>query len=56
LYDFVGRNSGEKGTYYINDYNNFAPQIGFAWSPNFENGFLKWISSETGNLTSHNRQ
>ena len=44
--DFV---SGETGKgLYKNDWNNFAPFIGFAYSPNFESGPLHWIFGGEG--------
>ena len=33
---------------YKTDYGNFAPTIGVAWSPNFENGFLRRIAGNSG--------
>ncbi len=44
--DFVSGNTG-KGLY-KNDWNNFAPFIGFAYSPNFESGPLHWIFGGEG--------
>ena len=44
--DFVSGNTG-KGLY-KNDWNNFAPFIGFAWSPNFEKGPMHWIFGSEG--------
>jgi hypothetical protein len=46
-YDLIGGNSGVKNTYYKTDYNNFAPQIGFAWSPKFENRLGKFLLGES---------
>ena len=44
--DFV---SGETGKgLYKNDWNNFAPFIGFAYSPNFESGPMRWIFGGEG--------
>lgn len=40
-YQIVGGNSGGKHRFYKDDKNNFAPVLSFAWSPNFNNGFLK---------------
>jgi len=34
----VGGNSGKENVLYKNDYNNLAPQLGFAWAPKFEKG------------------
>jgi Carboxypeptidase regulatory-like domain len=33
---------------YKADYGNFAPTIGVAWSPNFENGFLRRLAGNSG--------
>src|SRR5262245_28711224 len=33
---------------YNNDYSNFAPSLGFAWSPDIKNGWLKRIVGEGG--------
>ena len=44
--DFVSGKTG-KGLY-KNDWNNFAPFIGFAYSPNFETGPLRWIFGGEG--------
>lgn len=41
--DVIGGNSGTENTFYKNDYNNFAPQIGFAYSPKFENGIGRFL-------------
>src|SRR5262245_15162979 len=39
--DFVNGSTGKK--LYNNDWNNFAPFIGIAYSPNFENGLMRRI-------------
>jgi hypothetical protein len=45
--DFVGGKTGRK--LYNNDWNNFAPFIGFAYSPKFSAPLLRWIfGSEAG--------
>ena len=44
--DFVSGTTG-KGLY-KNDWNNYAPFIGFAYSPNFESGPLHWIFGGEG--------
>ena len=46
-YDLIGGNSGVENTYYKTDYNNFAPQVGFAWSPKFEKGFGRFLLGES---------
>ncbi len=33
---------------YNTDYTNFAPSLGFAWTPKFENGFLKKLAGSGG--------
>jgi hypothetical protein len=33
---------------YKADYGNFAPTVGIAWSPNFQNGFLRRLSGNSG--------
>lgn len=38
--DKAGKANGKPG-YYKQDWNNFAPSISAAWSPNFKNGFLR---------------
>jgi Carboxypeptidase regulatory-like domain len=42
-YDVIGGNAGRKNAYYKTDYNNFAPNLGVAWSPSFENGFMGFL-------------
>jgi hypothetical protein len=42
-YDVIGVNSGKLGTYYKTSWKDFAPNLGFAWSPNFSSGFGKSI-------------
>lgn len=37
-YDLVGTSIGKPGQLFKADKNNFAPQFGFAWSPNFADG------------------
>lgn len=46
-YQLIGGNSGTSNTFYKTDYNNFAPQFGFAWSPKFEKGIGKLLLGET---------
>ena len=38
-FDFVGGNVGSPGQFFKSDKNNFAPNISFAWSPNFRSRF-----------------
>jgi hypothetical protein len=44
--DFVNGNTGKK--LYNNDWNNFAPYIGLAYSPNFEGGPMRWLFGSEG--------
>lgn len=44
--DFVSGDTG-KGLY-KNDWNNFAPFVGFAYSPNFKSGFMHTLFGEEG--------
>ncbi|MCI0486180.1 MAG: TonB-dependent receptor [Blastocatellia bacterium] len=47
-YDFVGGNSGGGNKFHKPDYDNFAPVLSAAWSPQFENGFLSKIFPDGG--------
>jgi hypothetical protein len=40
IYDIVGTSIGKPGQFFKSDNNNFAPQFGFAWSPDFKNNLL----------------
>ncbi len=42
-YVIIGNNSGTPGQFYKPDYDNFGPNIGFAWQPNFEKGPMAWL-------------
>lgn len=44
--DFVNGNTGKK--LYNNDWNNFAPSLGIAYSPNFEGGPMRWLFGAEG--------
>jgi Carboxypeptidase regulatory-like domain len=44
--DFVNGDTGKK--LYKNDWNNFAPFIGIAYSPNFEKGPMRWLFGSEG--------
>src|SRR5688572_15174085 len=44
--DFVSGDTGR--SLYNNDWNNFAPFIGLAWSPSFSSGFGKFLFGESG--------
>lgn len=43
IYAPIGGNAERRNAYYRTDYNNFAPNLGVAWSPNFEGGVLGWL-------------
>ncbi|MFN7947841.1 MAG: carboxypeptidase-like regulatory domain-containing protein [Blastocatellia bacterium] len=43
--DLAGRANNRSG-YYAQDWNNFAPVVAAAWTPNFQNGLLKTIFGE----------
>ncbi|MCA1626003.1 MAG: TonB-dependent receptor, partial [Acidobacteria bacterium] len=43
----IGGNAGEEGAFYKPDYNNFAPSVGFAWSPKVESGIGKFLLDKT---------
>jgi hypothetical protein len=48
--DKSGPANGKKG-YYSQDWNNFAPAISAAWSPNFKSGWLKKLFGDEGKST-----
>lgn len=39
----VGANAGRKNAYYRPQYDNFAPNLGFAWTPSFSGGLGKFL-------------
>jgi hypothetical protein len=43
LYVPVGTNAGKENAYYKTQYDNFLPNVGFAWSPTFESGIGKLL-------------
>lgn len=43
IYNPIGGNAEREHAYYRTDYNNFAPNLGVAWSPSFEGGPLGWL-------------
>jgi len=45
--DVVGGNAGTENAFYKTDYNNFAPQVGFAWSPQWGSGIGGFLFGET---------
>ena len=48
VYDVIGGNAGRKNAYYKTDYNNFAPNLGIAWTPKFESGVGKLLFGGNG--------
>ena len=44
----IGTNAGKEYLYYKTDYNNFAPNIGVAYAPNFESGLGKFLFGAEG--------
>ncbi len=42
----VGTNAGRENAYYKPQYDNFAPNLGFAWTPSFEGGLGKFLFGE----------
>ena len=42
-YQLLGGNAGRKNAYYKTDYNNFAPNLGVAWNPSFDEGILGFL-------------
>ena len=47
-FELVGKNSGNDQKLYENDNNNFAPRVGFAYSPGFKEGFLADLTGGPG--------
>lgn len=43
IYDLIGTNGGKPNTYYRTQWDNFAPNLGVAWSPSFESGIGKFL-------------
>lgn len=42
-YDVIGVNSGTRGTYYRTKWTDFAPNLGFAWTPSFKSGIGRFL-------------
>jgi hypothetical protein len=51
VFQLVGKNSGSNEKLYNNDLNNFAPRIGFNWSPGAESGFLSHLTGGPGKMS-----
>lgn len=47
-FNIIGTNAGKQYLYYKTDYNNFAPSIGVAYTPNFESGLGKFLLGSEG--------
>ena len=51
-FETVGKNSDNPSQpLYDEDYNNFAPRVGFNYSPDFRTGFLSRLTGGPGNMT-----
>lgn len=46
-FDFVGGNTGSPGQFFKSDKNNFAPNVSFAWSPNFRSGLAHMLFGDS---------
>jgi Carboxypeptidase regulatory-like domain len=42
-YQYLGGNAGRKNAYYKTDMDNFAPNLGVAWNPSFDEGVLGFL-------------
>lgn len=47
-FNFIGGNAGTDKAYYKTDFNNFAPSIGVAYTPNFESGIGNFLFGTEG--------
>ena len=47
-YDIIGTNAGKKYLYYKTDYNNLAPSVGVAYTPNFSSGVARFLLGSEG--------
>lgn len=45
-YSVIGANSGRRNAYYKTDWDNFAPNLGVAWTPSFGGGIGRWLFGE----------
>jgi hypothetical protein len=50
-FELVGKNSGGSNDLYLNDNNNFGPRVGFAYSPNFKDGWIAALTGGPGNTS-----
>jgi hypothetical protein len=51
VFSLVGKNSGGPVNIYENDYNNIAPRVGFAYSPDFKEGWISKLTGGPGNMS-----
>lgn len=51
VFELVGKNSGGRTKIYDNDLNNFAPRVGFAYSPDYKSGLLSKLTGGPGNMS-----
>jgi hypothetical protein len=52
VFQTVGKNSDNPSTpLYNEDYNNFAPRVGFAYSPDFKSGFISRLTGGPGRMS-----
>jgi len=47
VYQPIGGNAGRKNAYYRTDYNNFGPNLGVSWSPDFKGGVGGFLFGES---------
>ncbi len=47
-FDILGKNAGKEFLYYKTDYNNFAPNVGAAYTPSFQSGIGKFLFGAEG--------
>lgn len=46
VYQPIGGNAERRNAYYKTDYDNFAPNVGFAWTPSMKGGVMGWLFGE----------
>ena len=47
-FQIIGGNAAQENAYYKTDYNNFAPTVGIAYTPNFESGIGRFLFGSEG--------
>jgi hypothetical protein len=50
-FELVGKNSGGRTKIYDDDLNNIAPRVGFAYSPDYKEGWLSKLTGGPGNMS-----